>query len=170
MSFNTSSALIRNLFSWLIFSSLLACAVMGQCAFLSSIEKQSFIPYLIWPPVVFFFLHHKTLSSVILLIFVSILSSVFSSLTVLTFFLLYLFCFFQIFFIKKFFFSKAPLLFLSLVFILSFSFPYLVDGAYDFSVNDFSLSTAGFYFLKALSTVFLSFFLFPLLKKYLQSF
>ena len=167
MSFTPSTTSTGSLSFWFAFLSLLTCAFIGQSAFLGFVGKQIFTPYLTWPLIVFFLLWQKSLPALALLIFISILSHAFYPLSIFTLFILYLFCFLQIFFIKKFFFSKSPQIFLILVFMLSFFWPYLVDGAYDFSVNDLSLSTTVFYFSKALSTVFLSFLLFPLLKKHL---
>lgn len=154
---------------WFVFLSLLSAALIVQSAFLPNTKNYSLIPYLTWPPLLFFLLHHNSISSLSLLSAMSLLSNVFFSLPVLLLFILYFFCFLIVVFAKLFFFSKSPLLFFALVFAISFCFPYLVDLAHDFSINDYSLSTNLFYFSKASSTLILSLLLFPFLKKYLQT-
>ena len=159
----------KPLLFWFVFLSLLSGALFLQSAFLPNGEKYSLIPYLTWPPIVFFFLYHNSLSSLGLLFFMSVLSSIFFSLSVPVLFILYLSCYLIVFLIKSFFLSQSPRLFFILVFTTSFCFPYLVDLAYDFSINDFSFSTSLFYFSKAFATLILSFLIFPLLKKHLQN-
>ena len=158
----------KPLLFWCIFLTLLSCALIGQSAFLPAGGQYNWGPYLIWPPMVFFFLYHNSISSLLLLSFMSVLSSIFFSLSTLSVFFLYLFCFVTVFSIKTFFFSKSSLLFFILVFLISFFFPYLADLAYDFSINDLSLAASLFYFSKAFATLILSFLLFPFLKKHLQ--
>ena len=153
---------------WFVFVSLLSATLVIQSAFLPNGEKYSLTPYLTWPPLLFFLLYHNNLSSLCLLFVMSLLSNVFFSLSVLSLFILYIFCFLIVVFVKLFFFSKSPLLFFILVFVISFCFPYFVDLSHDFSINDYSLSTSLFYFSKASATLVLSFLIFPFLKKYLQ--
>ena len=159
----------KPLLFWFVFLSLLSGALIVQSAFLPNEENYSLIPYLTWPPIVFFFLHYNSLSSLGLMLFMSVLSSIFFSLSVPVLFILYLVCFLSVFLIKSFVLSQSSRLFLTLVFIISFCFPYLVDLAYDFSINDFSLSTSLFYCSRAFATLVLSFFLVPLLNKQLQN-
>ena len=151
----------------LVFLSLLSGALMIQTSFLPVGGLSRFVPYLTWPPLVFVFLYHSGLTSLGLLVFVSVLSGVFFSLSIAFLFFLYLLCFFIVFFIKNFS-ARSPVLFFISVFVISLFFPYLLDVAYDFSINDFSWNSSFFYFFKSLSTLLLSFPLFPLFKKYLQ--
>lgn len=153
---------------WFLFLVCLSGALIVQSAFLPNSNIYSWIPYLTWPPVIFFFLYHSPISSLALSFFMSLLSSVFLSLSVFSLFFIYLFCFLVVFLIKNFFFSKSSRLFFVLVFVVSFCFPYLVNLAYDFSINNLSLSVIFFYFSKSFMTVILSLLLFPYLKTYLQ--
>ena len=155
-------------FFWFVFLSLLSCALIFQTAFGRSEMSHSLMPYLTLPVIIFFFLYHKPLPSICLLLFMSFLSSAFSSLSTPLLFFLYFLYFLIVFLIKKFFFSKSSILFFVLVFIFSLFFPHLFDLAYNFSINDFSFSTNLFYFLKATTTLILSFLLFPVFKKHLQ--
>lgn len=152
---------------WFAFLSLLNLTLIFQTAVLP--PGGAFVPYLIWPPVVFFFLYHDSFSSLILLFFISLLSSLFLSLSVPAVFLVYFLFFVSVFLIKHLFFSKSPTLFFILVFTISWIFPYSIDLSYDFAIGDFSSSTSLFYFSKACMTLLLAFLLFPFLKKYLQS-
>lgn len=154
---------------WLTLFIGLSLALIIQSSFLPLGESYSLSPYLIWPPLLFFFLHHNSLSSLILLFFTSLLSSIYFSLPLLSLFLLYFICFLLVSFVKQIFFSKSPLIFFALTFVISLIFPYLVDLAYDFSIDDLSLSTNLFYLSKAFSTLILSVLLFPFLKRYLQN-
>ncbi len=151
---------------WLIFLSLLTIAFMFQSAVF--LGKYNGWPYLVWPPVLYFFLHYKGLSSLFFLLFVSLLSSLFLSLSLIKIFCLYLFCLWMISFVKILFFSKSSALFFVFVFAFSFCFPFLTALAYDFSMDSFFLNSVPFYFLKAFSTLILAFLMFPFLKKWLS--
>ena len=153
---------------WLIFLSFLSFALIFQSSFLPLGERYKFIPYLTLPAVVFFFLHHNNMSSLWLLLFMSFLSSAFSPLPFSATFFLYLLCLLTVFLIKNFFFFKSSFLFFILAFTVSLLFPYFVDLTYDLSIDDFSVSTGLNHFVKAISTLVLSFMLFPFLRKYLQ--
>ena len=118
---------------------------------------------------VFFFLQNKAFPSIFLVIFLSGLSSVFSPLSAPAFFFIYSLDLIIISITKIFFFHKSYLLFFILLFLLSFTFPYLYNLAQNPSNLILSLHSAGFYFLKALSTLTLGAVLFPIFKKHLQT-
>ena len=151
---------------YLFFLGFLTLLMMIQSAFLPS-GRYSFMPYLIWPPLILLFLRQKLWVSLYFLLFISTLSCFFLSLSAPVLFCLYLFCFLLVLLIKSFFLSRPAFLFFSLVFSLSFIFPYLIDLGYDFSINDLSLFTIFFNLLRALSTLILSFLFFPFLKKHI---
>ena len=152
---------------WSVFFIFVSLVLSLQSAFLGPISRWG--PYFIWPLLLFFFLYRSGVFCLSLLFFISVFSSVFLSLSVFHVFVVYLLCFLFVFFIKTFFFSKSPLLYFTLLFLISFCFPYLIDGAYDFLINDWSFVTARFYFIKAFLTLLLSVPLFVFLKKYLQT-
>lgn len=141
---------------------------MIQSSLLLESERYNFIPYLTLPAIVFFFLHHDGLSSLVLSFFMSFLSSAFSSLPILSLFFIYFLCLLIVFFVKSFFFFKSSLVFFILVFTISLLAPYLADLSHNFSTNDFSFITSLLYVLKATTTLVLSLLLFPVFKKYLQ--
>lgn len=153
---------------WFTFLLLLSGVFIIQTTLLSNSGTYSFIPYFIWPPLIFLFLHKNIWTSTFLVLFISILSGAFSYLSVPSLFLLYFLLFLCILFTKNFFFSDSPTSFFILVFITSWIFPYFVDWIHRLSIDDFSLTTSIFYLSKALATLALSIILFPFLKKQFQ--
>ena len=156
----------RSFTFWFVCFICLTALLIFQSSFLSSILKPSFVPYILWSPLLFFFLYKSFLHSFILLFFASILSSVFLSLSVTALFFIYLFFFISVIAIKQFFISKSFIFFVNLVFVFSFLFPCLVEGAYDLLLFKLSLSDVLFYFYKSFTTAVFAGFLFPVLKRY----
>ena len=151
---------------WFVFFVFLIVFFILQNSFFHLIFKPSLIPYVLWPPLLFFFLYRSFVSSFTLLFVVSALSSAFLSLSILVLFFIYLFCFTAVVIIKQFFYSKSVGFFASLVFVFSFFCPYFIEGVYGLSKYDFSISNILFYFFKSFMTCILSACAFPALKKY----
>ena len=153
---------------WSIFCTLLLCLLVLQTSLEPRGIRYSWTPYFTLPALIFCFLYYNVFSSLILLIFMSFLSSAFSPLPVPSLFFVFCFCFFIVIFLKFFFLSKSYFLFFVLTFLISLFFPYIIELSYFFSINDFSLHNALFTFLKAFMTLLFSIITFPVLKKYLQ--
>ena len=155
----------QELFFWLLFLSFLTLALLIQISF--GYHSIQFTPYITLPAIIFFFLYHKTSSSVLLALFMGFLSSAFSSLSapLLIFFFLSLLV--LILFIKQFFFYKSFLLFLFLVFLFSLWLPSLYRLTHELSWKEFILPDTPAV-LRAFCTLLLSLVLFPPLKQHLQ--
>ena len=151
---------------WTVFFLVLFGFFILQSSVLSFALKPMFVPYILWPPLLFVFLYKSWQTAFILLSFISVLSSVFLSLSIPVLFFIYLFFFAVAVIIKQFFFSKSFAFFVSLSLIFSFLFPYFIEGAYGLSKLSFSSSVFLFYFYKSLITCVLAGCLFPVLKKY----
>ena len=151
---------------WAVFFLILFSLFILQSSVLSFAFKPIFVPYILWPPLLFFFLYKSWQSTFILLSFISVLSSVFLSLSIPVLFFIYLFFFAGTVIIKQFLFSKSFGFFVSLSLVFSFLFPYFIEGAYNFSKLNFSSSNFLFYFYKSILTCILAGCLFPVFKKY----
>ena len=132
---------------WFIFVICLLGCLIFQSSFLSFMLKPAFIPYVLWPPLLFFsctgavwFLLFYCLLSVFYLVFCYLCQC-------LSYFLFIYFFFAGVVFIKKLFFPKSFIFFVGLVFVCSFFFPYFVERAYGLSVFNFSLSNIFILFL-----------------------
>lgn len=154
---------IESLF-WFVFCFLLSAVFIIQTAFLPNHFLQIFLPFLTWPFITFIFLYFSGLSSLGFIVFISLLSNVFSSVPVFNLFLIYISLFFSAFIIKNFFFSKS--LYSILVFAFSFLFPHLLDFADDYSIQ-ISLLSEGLYFVQAFASFIFSLIAFPYLKNYI---
>ena len=151
---------------WFAFFCFLFAVLVFQGSFLSFIFKPSLTPYILWPPLLFFFLYRSFMSSFILLFITSILSSVLLSLSVSLLFFIYLVFFIGVVIIKQFFYSKSVIFFASLVFVFSFFCPYFIEGIYGLLPYSFSPSNILFYLYKSFVTCLLAIGLFPFFKKY----
>ena len=144
---------------------LFFCVLCFQGLFPLRGLKLDFIPYFTLAPLVFFFFYKSAFYSLCLLFLISVFSAAFSSLPVLSLFLIYFLFFALSFLVKNFFFSKPEPGFFILLFLFSFSLPWLLDLAQGFTLRELLLSTEQSYLFKAFSSLVLSFLLFPLFKK-----
>ena len=151
---------------WFVFFSFLIVVFILQNSYLNFLFKPVFAPYMLWPPLLFFFLYRSFLSSFALLFFISVLSSVVLSLSVPVLFFIYLFLFISVVVVKQFFYSKSLFFFISMVCVFSFICSYFIEGVYGPSQLDFSISSVLFYLCKSFMTCILAVGLFPVLKKY----
>ena len=151
---------------WFVFFNVLALFLILQNSFLSFFLKPAFVPYMLWPPLLFFFFYRSFLSSFFLLFFISLLSSVVLSLSVPILFFIYLFIYIIAIIIKQFVYSKSLFFFTSMVFVFSFLSSYFIEGAYGLSQLDFSVPNILFYWSKSFMTCILGIGLFPTLKFY----
>ena len=149
---------------WFALFALLTAGFILQSSFLAVLIPPSFVPYVLWPPLLFFFLYRGGLSSVVLICFVSALSSVFLSLSVSILFFIYLLFFAGVSAVKQFFYSKSILFFTGMVFGFSFFCSYLIEGLSRLEFS-FSSSSSLFYFYKSFMTSVLAVILFPIFKK-----
>ena len=149
---------------WLSFFTVLSVFLIFQTTALNFMIKPSFVPYVLWPPLIFFFLYRSFLSSFVLLFIISALSSVFLSLSIPIIFFIYLLFFIGLMLIKQFFYSKSIVFFSVLVFLFSFFCPFLIERFYGFYILSFS--NILFYLYKSFITCILAILVFPILKKY----
>ena len=150
---------------WFALFALLTAGFILQSSFLNVLIPSRFAPYVLWPPLLFFFLYRGGLSSVVLLFFVSALSSVFLSLSVSILFFIYLLFFACVSAVKQFFYSKSILFFAGMMFGFSFFCSYLIEWLSGLEIS-FSLSSFLLYFYKSFMTCALGVILFPILKKH----
>ena len=155
---------------WSLLLIVISSLFIIQTSFLPTVlYKYSLIPQLTFPLIIYFFSQKKLLSSILLTFFVSLISYSFSEIPVSHFLISYFtFCVLtQISY--KLYYGNKKYLFLALLFIASFLFPMLTKLLSDISSTNFYFSPnlIGLFF-NASITVFLGFFIYPFLQKYIN--
>ena len=159
----------QSFFLWFSWAIWVAPLTMAQTLFLSQGGPYNAVPYLSFPLLIFCFLHKRAGFSLLLALFFGFVFSGFSYLSAPVLMIVFIFWFLFVVFVKAVALPRPGPLYFSLVFLLSLSFPYLMDFGFDFKISDTSLYQAGLYFLKSFATLALSvpfwFFLKQRLKK-----
>ena len=119
-------------------------------------------PFLLWPPVFYFFLYQSGFRALFLLFFVSLLSSVFLSLSVPDLFFIYLFGFIGLKGLSFFFSYKSISFFGVWVFICSGMFFSFIEG---FPLTAYIWTWLFFTLIKSFATGLIALLFFPILKK-----
>ena len=145
---------------WLFFYFFLTISAVFQSLFLDS----EWSPLLFWPPLFYFFLFQGFFSALLVLFFVSLLSSALLALPAPDLFFIYLFGFISLKMITFFFSYKAPHFFFLWTFLFSCLFYGLIERL-DFVSPAFLWTPFFFTLIKAFTTALTALLCFSFLKK-----
>ena len=142
--------------SWLWWAGGLVLLITAQTAFLPAGGEYNMVPHISFPLLVFCFLHKGAGFSLSLALFAGFVFAGFSHLSAPVLMAVFVLCFLFALFVKAVVFPRPAFLYFGLVFLLSLSFPYIVDFSFNFRFDDLSLFQWGLCLLKSFSTLALS--------------